>query len=114
MIVWKIVPRRTISTVIFANRPPGALAKVRAPTLPVCVARVRFFEALLFGVHIRLSLYYILLIYEPYGVAVGVAYHCDLAEAEASVGKHYRTSRNEIWGISLEKINKPAGDRARL
>jgi hypothetical protein len=39
VIVWEVLPGVSVRAVILANRSPGALAKVRSPTLPMFPAR---------------------------------------------------------------------------
>src|SRR5215469_12682726 len=48
MVVWKVVPRRAVLAVIFANGAPLAFAEVRAPSPPV-LALPYFFETQALG-----------------------------------------------------------------
>ena len=50
MVVRKVIPRRTVRAVIFADRSPLALAKVRSPAAPGLYLALGFIEAILFGV----------------------------------------------------------------
>ena len=52
MVVGKIFPGAAVGAVVFAHRAPGALGHVGTPALPVAAAVERFFQALLFSVHL--------------------------------------------------------------
>src|SRR5690349_5517538 len=49
VVVRKILPGRAVGAVVFANRAPLALGKIRAPALPMFLACARFFQAMVFG-----------------------------------------------------------------
>src|SRR6266702_2225375 len=51
VIMRKIFPRFTGRTIVLAHCSPGAIADVRAPSLPMRFARTCFFESLFFGIH---------------------------------------------------------------
>jgi TRAP-type C4-dicarboxylate transport system permease large subunit len=54
MIVWKIVPSRSIGAVVFARIAPGALGEIGPPALPIFVPTVRFQKTVAFSVHLNL------------------------------------------------------------
>src|SRR5882724_1534130 len=51
VIVWQVVPRGAMRAVVFTHGAPRALADVRPPALPMCLALTRLFEPLLLGSH---------------------------------------------------------------
>src|SRR5207249_10466536 len=48
MVVRDMFPRGAVPAVIFANRAPLALGKVRSPALPILLVRAPFFEPAIF------------------------------------------------------------------
>src|SRR5215472_13119880 len=52
MIVWEIVPCRSIAAVVFARIAPGALRQVGSPALPMFLAAFRLQKAIAFSVHL--------------------------------------------------------------
>src|SRR4029077_3322063 len=56
MVMWEIIPRGTIGTVVFAHCSPGALAQIRTPPLPILTSFAVFIQSDLFGVHLELQL----------------------------------------------------------
>src|SRR5205823_665802 len=49
VIMRQIFPGRAVGTVVFAHGPPGSLAEIRSPTLPVLLALPVFLQALRFS-----------------------------------------------------------------